>query len=234
MVVRIGTLARSATFGVRVRDNIFSNTNPSNLRDQIVAMRLRDNREEWNLATATRTFGPIGNKSSTNWIGEEIGDQFFKGEAVPVRFTEDAVVGLLLEPLSPGLEPAVQPSSKPSRGGQLVAAYFDPTPDEMNMIRHQAVGRTPQTMETARMNQRLSKKSVEFRVEPACFSLVDRMCPMNDREAAVVAMVEPAQMIAGLFWHRGTVYRRIGPVHKRKWAKRHRVAEAAKLPVGCR
>ena len=55
----------------------------------------------------------------------------------------------------------------------------------MNMVRHQAVGRTPDPEEESGVRERFAKVGVKVRPEPTGRTLIDGVNPMDRRETPV-------------------------------------------------
>ncbi len=77
----------------------------------------------------------------------------------------------------------------------LVGVAAQPHPDEMNVVRHQAISRTKQSLTRRRMKHQLTKRSVETVAQPALLPMGNRHGPENHGIGLVELVFQPRQIV---------------------------------------
>ncbi len=126
-------------------------------------------------------------------IGQHVETNPRKGTAFPLILTQHMVVGLVLEPVRP--EHGRQLATEKSHGIELVTFASHSHPDEMYVVRHQTISRTPNVFTNRRVQYEFSKTGMKRVVQPAGRAMFHGQRPQGRRMALVMMAQQPWQIV---------------------------------------
>ena len=109
-----------------------------------------------------------------DWILQDVLDGGRQCLGSVLVFLQDVIVALLLQFRGVAGENVIELTTEKASRPQLVGILRATSPEEMEVVRHDGIGRAEQTVPGARMKQGFPDSRVHLLVEPATAALVDR------------------------------------------------------------
>lgn len=104
--------------------------------------------------------------SGPDRIFQDVSDETLEGVTTTLLRSQNPVVGLVLEATVLSPELVVDLPAQPAIGEVEIGRGAGPHPDEVQMIRHQAIGRAEKLPSRCRMQKDLAEPMVKLRIEP--------------------------------------------------------------------
>ena len=139
--------------------------------------------------------GPVAftrNQSGADGIGQRVEAESGKGVAPPFFLAQDVIVRLML-PFAVVAQRRFQMGAEKFHGVHLIRLAPHPHPDEVQMIRHEAVGGAEEMFPRGDVEHEFTKRGVKGGREPAPGAFFERVRPEDDGVSLVTMPFEPGQ-----------------------------------------
>ena len=136
-----------------------------------------------NHATCVRPVGDVLHQARTQGIFEDVSTSGGKGVALPLCFIENVIEGLMLEFM--GMDERLQIGAQKTHRIQLIGLIGEPHPDEMDVIRHQAIHGTKQSLARGGVEKKLPELAVKFLRQPSCRTVFKCQVPVYECQPLV-------------------------------------------------
>ena len=141
------------------------------------------------------------------WIGQRVETKTSKGITPPFLFAQDMIVRLML-PLATAAQRWFKMRAQEFHRVELVAFPAQTHPDEMQMVRHEAISRTEKLFSCGGVKHKFAKNGMESGREPSACAFFQSICPEDDRVALVMMPFQSWKFSFARWNHRG-VYGKI-------------------------
>jgi hypothetical protein len=138
---------------------------------------------------------PLGrmlHQLSANWIRQNIMTNTSESVAPPILVLQHVIVRLMLKLHRSKLRLKIR--AQKSHAVALIAVSPKPHPDEVNMIRHQAIGGAEHSLARNGVQHQFSKCLVKRFVQPALASSRHRQRPVNDCISLIILSRQAREM----------------------------------------
>jgi len=149
-------------------------------------------RVAWHHRSNVRPLLRLPGQVCTNRVFQDVKRDFGEGSSFPILLAKHVVARLVLKLVRP--KQAAKVHAKEHHPIELVTLAPHPHPDEMDVIWHQTVAGTEQTLPRRCVQQQLAELLVEQFVQPPLSPVLQRLRPMHDRVALVVVPSQSGQM----------------------------------------
>ena len=150
-----------------------------------------------NNCPAVRPISFILHQLSPYRIGQDIRTRLAKGVSLTLLRPKHTVVWLML-PLTLVAQSGLKVYAQELHCVELVTPLAQSHPNQVKMIRHQAVGRTKQVVTRSGMKHQLAEACMKTRVEPSLYPMLERQCPEDNRVPTVELSLQ-ARKLSFLF-----------------------------------
>src|SRR5690348_10490395 len=124
------------------------------------------------------------NQTGTDRISQDVETDPGKGIALPFRLPQDMVMRLMLKVMRK--QHRAEMFTHELHAVALIRVLAQAHPEQMNMIGHQTVTWTEQSLTRSSMQHYFTKTRVEDLIEPTGAAVGNGYCPVNDSVALIV------------------------------------------------
>ncbi len=146
----------------------------------------------WNHTTGVRPVRNVFDETGPQRIFEDVSASGGEGVGLPFCFIKHMVEGLMLEFMR--MDERLQIGAQKTHCIQLIGLFAKPHPDEMDVIRHQAIHGTKQFLACGGVEKKLPELPVEFFRQPSCRTVFKGQVPVYECQPLVVIALQARQM----------------------------------------
>ena len=135
----------------------------------------------------------LSHQLCANRIGQHIETNPRECAAFALFLTQNMVVGLMLELV--WLKHGRRLAAEKSHGIELVTFTPHPHPDDVQVIEHQTIRRTPNLLTNCRVQHKFPKTGMKRFVQPAGVTMLHSQRPQDNRMTLVMMAKQPRQIV---------------------------------------